>query len=112
MSNAQQIHKEVCGVLLASLESLQEAQLEFSNLLNSPGLGIERMKAKVKVTDCRKKLQQLSDFAKVKNIFGFFYRKVYNIMYYEVYFQKLAVKILFEHLVLCLSYVKNTQSVT
>ena len=71
MSNAQQIHKEVCGVLLASLESLQEAQLEFSNLLNSPGLSIERMKAKVKVTDCRKKLQQLSDFAKVKIFFGY-----------------------------------------
>ena len=76
MSNAQQIHKEVCGVLLASLESLQEAQLEFSNLLNSPGLGIERMKAKVKVTDCRKKLQQLSDFAKVKIFFFFLIKRL------------------------------------
>ena len=65
LSSARQIHREVCGILLSSLDSLQQAHLEFSDLLNTPVMGMDRIKAKLKVTDCRKRLQQLSDFAKV-----------------------------------------------
>merc|ERR1712226_1125929 len=62
------VHQEVCGILLSSLESLQQAYIEFSDLLHAaPMMGLERIKSKVKVTDCRKRLHQLSDSVKVKN---------------------------------------------
>ena len=44
------------------------AYIEFSDLLHSaPMLGLDRIKSKVKVTDCRKRLHQLSDSVKVNN---------------------------------------------
>ena len=43
------------------------AYIEFSDLLHTaPMMGLERIKSKVKVTDCRKRLHQLSDSVKVK----------------------------------------------
>ena len=66
MSSARKIHREVCSLLLASLESLQQAHQQFLDLLHPHPVGkgsnpVERLKAKVQVTDCNKRLQQLSD---------------------------------------------------
>ena len=81
MSSARKIHREVCSLLLASLESLQEAHQQFLDLLHPHPAGtgsnpVERLKAKIQVTDCNKRLQHLSDMVKVSllyfvsNLFG------------------------------------------
>ena len=81
MSSARKIHREVCSLLLASLESLQEAHQQFLDLLHPHPAGtgsnpVERLKAKIQVTDCNKRLQNLSDMVKVSllyfvsNLFG------------------------------------------
>ena len=47
---------------------LLPAYIQFSDLLHSaPMMGLDRIKSKVKVTDCRKRLHQLSDSVKVNN---------------------------------------------
>jgi site-specific recombinase XerD len=56
----------VCTLLLSSLESLQRTLTEFSNLLSETGPINE---AKVTVSDCRKRLNNLSDLAKVNATF-------------------------------------------
>ena len=55
---------QVCSLLLASLESLQRTLIEFSNLLSE---NKAKSEAKMSVTDCRKRLNNLSDMAKVIN---------------------------------------------
>ena len=70
MSSAQKIHREICSLLLASLESLQQAHQQFLDLLHPHPAGtgsnpVERLKAKIQVTDCNKRLQHLSDMVKV-----------------------------------------------
>ena len=48
--------------MLASLESLQRTLIDFSNLLSE---GDAKCDAKMTVADCRKRLNNLSDMAKV-----------------------------------------------
>ena len=77
MSSARKIHREVCSLLLASLESLQQAHVQFLDLLHpnptgkgsNPKTSIDRMKTKIQVVDCHKRLQHLSDMVKVCNRF-------------------------------------------
>lgn len=66
MSSARMIHGEVCSHLLASLESLQQAHSQFLDLLHNTS--IEGLKAKIQVTDCHKRLHQLSEMVKVRYI--------------------------------------------
>ena len=66
MSNARKIHAEVCGLLLSSLESLQQAHNEFVDLLPPTNIALDLMdNMKIQVTDCHKRLHQLSEMARV-----------------------------------------------
>ena len=67
MSNARKIHSEVCGLLLSSLESLQQAHNEFVDLLPPTTIALDLMdNMKIQVTDCHKRLYQMSEMAKVR----------------------------------------------
>ena len=63
LSSARRLHHEVCSLLLSSLESLQRTLIEYSNLLTESNQ--EKSEAKMSVADCRKRLNNLSDMAKV-----------------------------------------------
>ena len=81
MSSARKIHREVCSLLLASLESLQQAHQQFLDLLHPHPAGtgsnpVERLKAKIQVTDCNKRLQHLSDMVKVSLLMSILCAKV------------------------------------
>ena len=66
MSCARKIHGEVCGLLLSSLESLQQAHNEFVDLLPPTNIALDLMdNMRIQVTDCHKRLHQLSEIARV-----------------------------------------------
>ena len=65
MSSARLIHNEVCELLLASLESLQQAHTQFLDLVHPTNSSVERIKAKIKAVDCHQRLKQLSELVKV-----------------------------------------------
>jgi len=74
MCNARKIHSEVCGLLLSSLESLQQAHNEFVDLLPPTNIALDLMdNMKIQVTDCHKRLYQMSEMAKVS--FNTFWHK-------------------------------------
>ena len=77
MCNARKIHSEVCGLLLSSLESLQQAHNEFVDLLPPTNIALDLMdNMKIQVTDCHKRLYQMSEMAKVS--FNFDIKRVEN----------------------------------
>ena len=62
LSAARRIHHEVCSILLGSLESLQHKMAEFAKMVP------EAERPKVNLTDCVKRLESLSDMAKVSGM--------------------------------------------
>ncbi len=59
LTAARRVHHEVCSLLLGAYESLQYAVLEFSSLMPE----VER--PRVDMANCAKRLENLSDMAKV-----------------------------------------------
>ncbi len=64
LAAARRVHHEVCSLLLGAYESLQYAALEFSNLLP------EGERPRLDMADCARRLESLSDMAKVKEGFS------------------------------------------
>lgn len=61
LAHARHVHQEVCSILLATYETLQAHLQEYMKLLPA------WQQLKLETSDCLKRLNNLSDFAKVNN---------------------------------------------